>query len=290
MTHGLVTSKTLVLLVTAFSWNCANAMESHYVVNQKPDKNTFELKYMFSDADYHTELFRENSKAVATSNILAVELRRTLENNQSVWINGKIIDQKVSINNQSAVSSVGLGDIEMGYKKGEVYDFLTSVFGATASLSPGLAQDPRLAQLQRINSFSGTQSLAPFVGVEAYSGSMAVGSTFEVRLFSDIRYDDGADAKTYTNPNRFIPKIKGFVEVPIAKTWDWGMEVSVARYNFAVDQLLFGGVGNEYEAMMYGQWKVESKTAILAMISTKDQKYPLPKTNVDLSLGFRKEM
>lgn len=268
----------------------AFAMESNYVVNQKPETTSFELRYTFSDGGYQTDLYRQGSSATTSSHIAAIEFTKNLEKNQSVWINGKLIGRRINVDNQQNFSAVGIGDIGIGYKKGEVYDLLTTIYGANASLSPGLALDPRLAQVNQVNNFSGTQSLAPFFGVEAYSGNMALGGLVEVRLFSDIRYEDNGNAKTFTNPNRFVPKIKGFVEVPITKSWDWGMEVSVARYNFALDQLLFGGAGNEYEATMYGQWKYDSQTTLLGMVLTKDQKYPLVETKLDVSIGIRREM
>lgn len=281
---------TLVFGLCQFSTLSTYAMESFYVVNQKADKNSFEFRYTFSDGGYNTDVFRQGSKATTTSHAATIEFRRNFENNQSAWVGGRLIGRKINLDNQQNFSAVGIGDLELGFKKGEVYDLLTTIYGLSATVSPGLAQDPRLANINRVNNFSGTQSFAPFYGVEAYSGNMAIGGLVEVRLFSDIRYEDAGHAKTFTNPNRFIPKVRGFVEVPITKSWDWGMEMSVARYNFALDQLLFGGTGNEYEAMMYGQWKMDSQTTLLAMVLTKDQKYPLPETKVDVSLGIRKEL
>ncbi len=278
------------LLAILFSATATMAVESSYVVNQKPDKNSFEFRYTFSDGDYRTDFYRAGGKATTSSHIVTLDYHRNLESDQSAWISSKLVGRKINVDNDFNLTSVGIGDVELGYKKGEVYDFVTTIYGASSSISPGLAQDPRLAQVSRVNNFSGTQSLAPFVGLEAYSGNMAVGGIIEVRLFSDIRYEDNGNAKTFTNPNRFVPKIKGFLEVPITKGWDWGLELSVARYNFAVDQLLFGGIGNEYEALMYGLWKVEAKTTLMATVASKDQKYPLPETKMDISFGIRKEM
>lgn len=289
MAHGLSFLKMLTVALCFVS--AANANESFYVINTTPNKDSFGITYTFADSGFQAAAFGENMQASIRSHMLGLEFRRSLSENRSVWLGTQLVGRRISINKQSELSGVGLSDVKFGYQKGELYGFVTGVFGVTGSISPGLAQDPRVVKVNRINHFfSGTHSFAPYVGAEFYYGNLAVGLMTEVRVFSDIQYDDGGSARVITNNDRYIPLVKGFVEIPLAPTLSWGLEASVSRNTFAVDHLLLGGSGNQYQAVMYNQWKMEQNTALMAAITAKEQKYPLPEVQTDISLGLRKEM
>lgn len=285
MTHGL--SFLLCCLLGA----SAMAHESFYTVNSKANRETLEFSYTLVNSDYIAEGFGNDTRASTRSHMVGLEFRRELDDNQSFWIGTQLVGGRISLDNDTQFNGIGLSDINLGYQRGEMYGFMMFFYGLSGSLSPGPAQDPRLSRVEHINNFfSGSQSLAPYVGIQAYSGSVAIGAVTEVSVYSDIQYEEQGKTRVLTNPDRFIPKLKGFIEVPLARSWSWGLEAAVSRNTFAADQLLFGGAGNQYEAMMYNQWKIEQNTVLMAAVTSKDQKYPLPESQIDVSLGLRKEM
>lgn len=265
------------LLVTSFS---QAAIESTFVVNQKAEATSLMFDYGFEDKSFEA--------GSAKAHKIGFEFRNNLTARQSVWARGQMIGTTFeSVGGERR--GYGLGEIQLGSRWGDVYDLVTVVYGANAALSPGMARNPRWGQVNQINSFSGYHSLAPFVGFESYSGSVAFGVDAEVRLFSDIRYEDRGEAKTTTNPNRFIPKIRGFAQIPVIKSIDFGVQGAISRNSFALDQLLLGSPGNQYEAEIYGLGKISPEIQMLVALSAKSLRYPLVEDSTNLSLGVRFE-
>lgn len=267
---------TLVLTPTLF------ADESFYLVNQKPGTNHLTLEMGVGDSSF--------SGGSSQLQSLGFEYRRALDKQKSVWLETRMMGRRFSTSAQGGSSGVGLSDVHLGYKDGQIYDLVTFIFGSQVSLSPGAAQDPRLGQVEGSNSFTGTQSLAGFLGFESYSEALAVGGQVELRAYSDIRAVDGEDVVTVTNRNRLIPRFSGFIEVPVSRSVDIGFEAALARPDLALDKYILGGVGNQYEAGFYGHWDYDSSTKAIIELAAKSRKYPLSEESVDIGVGLRRSL
>lgn len=264
----------------------AKALESHFLIHQTEEKSRVELRYMRSESSYRT---LDHSEAFSSGHHLGVRFHRGLSQLQSFWVETEIVSRKVGVGGNE-LSAIGLGDIHLGYKNGSILYLITAIYGVTGSLSPGPARDLRLGHPEDINNFSGAHSLAPFAGLESYWGDTAIGAQAEVRLYSDFNFEEEGQAFGRHNDHRYIPKIRGFLEVPLGKDWKWGTELAISRAGFALDQLLLGGGGNEYEANIYGEWRMEPRTSLLAQVISRERKYPLAETSLNFSLALLKEM
>lgn len=259
----------------------AFAQESFYIINQKPEQSTLTLDYILGNSS-----FAGGQSEVQS---LGFEYRYSLSRESSLWMASRLGDRN---SRQEGLSSDGmsLSDVELGFKSGHVYDLFTSVFGLNASVSPGAAQDPRLGRTESTNQFSGTHSLAPYVGFEAYSERLAVGAQLEVRLYSDILARDGTGLNRVQNENPIVPRFSAFVEIPLVQHLDLGFQVAVARPDFALDQYILGGSGTQYELGAYGQWRFDAKTTGLVRALLKNQKYPLSDERFDVGVGLRRQL
>lgn len=269
-----------LLTIFGLAAQSALAQESFYVVNQKPGLNTMTMDFSVGDSSFnggHSEL-----------QSLGLEYRRAMDEKLSVWARTRLMSRRFSTLDQGSSAGVGLSDIELGLKQGEVYDLVTLIYGASMGLSPGATEDPRLGQIERSNNFSGTNSLAGYVGFESYSESLAVGGQAELRVYSDIRAVNGPDIDTITNNNRFVPRLSCFIETPVSRTLDLGFQAALARPDLSIEKYMFGGAGNQYEAGFYGHWKLDKETTALLQINAKNQKYPLSEDRVDLGVGLRR--
>lgn len=258
------------------------AVESSFMVNQKAEVTSMSFDYGFEDRNFESGSARAHK--------LGFEFRHNLTNRHNVWARGQMVGSDFETGDgETSRKGYGLGDIQLGSRWGQVHNMLTLVYGLSGSMSPGMARNPQWAPVSQVNSFSGYHTLAPFIGFESYFDSMAFGFDAEVRLFSDIRFEDQGEAKTATNPNRFIPKIRGFAQVPVIAGIEFGIQGAISRNNFSMDQLLLGSPGNQYEAEIYGLGEIDKKTQVILALNSKSLRYPLIEESTSLSLGVRIE-
>lgn len=273
---------SLVSLCLLTSPTCLAAIESSFMVNQKADVTSMTFDYSFED--------RHFQQGSAEAHKIGFEFKNNLSQGHSVWARGQMIGTNFeTLGNTGSRRGVGLGDVQLGSRWGKIYDMLTLVYGMTGSMSPGMARNPQWGQVSQINSFSGYHTMAPFIGFESYSGNLAFGFDAEVRLFSDIRFEDRGEAKTATNPNRFIPKLRGYAQIPVVSGFDFGIQGSISRNNFSMDQLILGSPGNQYEAEIYGLANIDKKTQVLLALNSKSLRYPLVEESTSINLGVRLE-
>lgn len=277
----------LFLVGLAFScWTApsqALAQESFYVINQKPGTNTLTLDYTQGHAEY--------SRGSANRQTLGAEYRRALDGQTSIWGETHITGLQHAVSGDNLTyEGTSLGDIDLGIKRGVLFDMVTLIFGSTATLSPGAASDPRLGNVRSVNGLSGTQRLSGYLGIETYSENLAIGSQIELNAYSDIRALDNDQVEILTNPHRLVTRILGFVEVPVTRELDLGFVAALARPDLSVEKFLLGGIGNQYEAGFYGHWKFDKATAAFVRIEAENQKYPVVEDRLDLSFGLRHQL
>lgn len=254
------------------------AVESSFFVNQAGDSTRLSVDYSQSEILL--------SSHIALVQQLGFQLQSNINGQQIVWFNVPMANRTIRQSSQATTGGYSFSDFSFGSQWGNVYQILTLTYGMTGSISPGLARNPELGLVEKANSFSGFHTLAPFVGFESYSGPLAFGALFEVRLFSDLRYEDSGLAKTRTNPNHFIPKFKGFAQIPAIYNFDLGVQASISRNNFALDEMFFGSPGNEYEAEMYGVAKLDKNLHLQASINAASKKYPINQEQTQFKLGL----
>lgn len=270
------------ILISLLSFKCFAIIENSFIVNQKADVTSMTFDYGFED--------RHFQQGSTQAHKFGFEFRNNISSRQTVWARGQMVGTTFeSLDKTATQRSYGLGDVHLGSRWGEIYDLLTLTYGLTGSMSPGMARNPSWGQVSHINSFSGYHTIAPFIGFESYNGDLAFGFDAEIRLFSDIRFEDQGEAKTSTNPNRFIPKIRGFAQVPVISGYDFGIQGAISRNNFSMDQLLLGSPGNQYEAEIYGIGRLNNKTQMMISFNSRSLRYPLIEESTSVNLGLRME-
>ncbi len=251
------------------------------IFSPKAETNSLTFEYSFEDHAFDS--------GSAKSHGLGFEIRRSLSKQLSAWARGKMVGTSYDTNSARQKTGYSLADVHLGSKWNNVYDLVTLVYGVTGSISPGMARNPRYGEVSKINSFSGHHTLAPFVGFDSISGPITFGMDAEVRLHSDIRYEDRGEAVTETNLNHFIPKIRGFAQIPVVNAVDFGLQGAISRNNFSLDQLLLGSPGNQYESEIYALAKVDRFTQISLSLAAKSLRYPLVEDSTNINIGLRLE-
>ena len=258
-----------------------NAEESYFFVNQVKNKPVLEASYSRQNGT-----FRQGE---TSGNKLGIQFTRPFENDSSLWIKTGFESREVSSTMHKEVmdynvkkNGIGLNDIEGGiqyYRLGDSYNWN---YGFAGSMSPGAAQDPRLAEYSEVSNVSGLYSVAAQGGIESYVDSLAVGASAELRLYSN-RYISRNGSKVWERtgnaPNEVVPTLKGFIEMPMSKDVNFGFMTSLSVSS-----------ENYYLGKLYGEWKVDNQMTALFGLSASHRLIPHVEDTNDISIGIRKRL
>lgn len=279
---------TLVILAAQ-----AKAFESHYIVNQDMKKGQLEMTYRQAQQMYQTRGAYLADRGDESVRALELAYSHSLTEVTSAGISTQFINRSYHSDQGDRSNTVsGLGDIQMFLKSGTVFNPLTLTYGTHVQLSPSDANAPYANRSSNNhtngNDFSGTNSLAPFVGIESYLGQVALGGRFVMAYYSAQSMNSDIDSRYLASPETFVFRTEVFVEFPVFNKVDVGLNIMAGNNKTGLSNYL--DRGDEYLARVYGQYKVSKETAVTASISSQAVIVPLQRNSSDFTLGLQRSL
>lgn len=296
------TGKLVFAVTIALMINCKLlANESYFLVNQST--NTGKVNVSFGQVDQKRTITNNRSFAgevQSKATRFGLTYMNSLSDLSSYQIGSGFQMRSITSSNESnfgsensSGSAYGLTNLKGQYRQGYDVDKYVWYWSTSADLSLARNENPTdaNASVKRSgNNFSGYSTLTGAIGMESYISEteIPVGAEFSLNQYIFNAGSDNPDNREVVY-NNLSPKVRGFIELPIDKKWNTGLDVTYGRQGLG-DLDFFNSSKNETGAGFFVQHSLERNSSLTLKFSAFDQKFPVNDSTQAWTLNFQKTL
>jgi hypothetical protein len=277
------------------------ANESYFLVNQYTNKGKINVSFGQVDQKrtvVNNRTFAGEVQSKATR--FGLTYMNSLADLSSYQIGSGFQMRNITSSSESSFggenstgSAYGLTNLKGQYRQGYDVDKYVWYWSAGADLSLARNENPtdvNSSSKKSGNNFSGYSTLTGAIGIESYISETEIPVGAELSLNQYI-FNSGTDNPDNREAiyNNLSPRVRGFIELPIDKKWNTGLDVTYGRQGLG-DLDFFNSSKNETGAGFFVQHNLDKGSSLNLKFSALDQKFPVNDSTQAWGLNFQKTL